>query len=84
MGSWLAAWVDDHVVLRNGDAGPPDAPSRRVFQSGRERRTQMLWLLLLILLVIAVGGGIVISKFLFLVLAVALLVAFFARGNLTH
>ena len=42
----------------------------------------MLWLLLLILFVIAVGGGIVITKFLFLVLAVAFLVAFFARGNL--
>jgi hypothetical protein len=44
----------------------------------------MLWLALLVLLVIAVVGGIAISKFLFLVLVVALLVALFARKSFTH
>ena len=44
----------------------------------------MLWIALLVLLVIAVVGGIAISKFLFLVLVVALLVALFARRSLLH
>ncbi len=44
----------------------------------------MLWIALLVLLVIAVVGGIAISKFLFLVLVVALLVALFARKSLSH
>ncbi len=44
----------------------------------------MLWIALLVLLVIAVAGGIAISKFLFLVLVVALLVALFARKSLSH
>lgn len=44
----------------------------------------MLWIALLVLLVIAVVGGIAISKFLFLVLVVALLVALFARRSLSH
>lgn len=44
----------------------------------------MLWMALLVLLVIAVAGGIAISKFLFLVLVVALLVALFARRSPSH
>jgi hypothetical protein len=44
----------------------------------------MLWMALLVLLVIAVVGGIAISKFLFLVLVVALLVALFARKSFSH
>lgn len=44
----------------------------------------MLWIALLVLLVIAVVGGIAISKFLFLVLVVALLVALFARRSSTR
>ena len=60
----------------------PAAASR---VGGEKEALEMLWLLLLILLVIAVGGGIVLSKFLFLVLVIAFLVPFFARGSLrTH
>lgn len=44
----------------------------------------MLWIALVVLLVIAVVGGIAISKFLFLVLVVALLVAFLARRSPSH
>ena len=44
----------------------------------------MLWIALLVLLVIAVVGGIAVSKFLFLVLVVALLVALFARRSTSH
>ncbi len=44
----------------------------------------MLWIALLVLLVIAVVGGIAISKFLFLVLVVALLVGLFARRSPSH
>jgi hypothetical protein len=39
----------------------------------------MLWLILLVLLVIAIGGGIFLTKFLFLVLFVVVLVAIFNR-----
>jgi hypothetical protein len=39
----------------------------------------MLWLLVLVLLLFAVGGGIFLSKFLFIVLIVALVVAVFGR-----
>jgi hypothetical protein len=46
-------------------------------RGGRE----MLWLLVLILLLLAVGGGIFLSKFLFIVLVVALLVAIFGRRS---
>ena len=44
----------------------------------------MVWLALLVLLVVAVVGGIAISKFLFLTLVVALLIALFARKSLSH
>jgi hypothetical protein len=39
----------------------------------------MLLLLALIILLLAIGGGIFLSKFLFLVIPVAILVAFLAR-----
>ena len=39
----------------------------------------MLWLLVLVLLLFAVGGGIFLSKFLFIVLIVALAVLVFSR-----
>lgn len=39
----------------------------------------MLWLLVLILLLFAVGGGIFLSKFLFIVLIIALVIAVFGR-----
>jgi hypothetical protein len=39
----------------------------------------MLWLLVLVLLLFAIGGGIFLSKFLFIVLLVALVVAVFGR-----
>jgi hypothetical protein len=38
----------------------------------------VLWLLLLVLPIIAIGGGIVVSKFLFLVFLVAIVVAVFS------
>ncbi len=44
----------------------------------------MLWMALFVLLVIAVVGGIAISKFLFLVLVGALLVALVARRSSSH
>jgi hypothetical protein len=37
----------------------------------------MLWLLVIILAVLAIGGGIALSKFLFLLLIAALIVALF-------
>lgn len=39
----------------------------------------MLWLVLIVLLVLAVIGGIAISKFLFLILVVAIVVAIFTK-----
>ena len=50
---------------------------------GKEVRT-VLWMALFVLLVIAVVGGIAISKFLFLVLVGALLVALVARRSSSH
>jgi len=44
----------------------------------------MLWIALLVLLVLAIVGGIAISKFLFLILVVVLVVAFFARRSPSH
>ena len=44
----------------------------------------MVWIALLVLLVIAIVGGIAISKFLFLVLVVVLLVALVARRSPSH
>jgi hypothetical protein len=41
----------------------------------------MIWLLVLVLLLFAVGGGIFISKFLFIVLIVALVVAVLGRRS---
>lgn len=41
----------------------------------------MLWLLVLVLLLFAVGGGIFLSKFLFIVLVVALVVAVLGRRS---
>jgi hypothetical protein len=44
----------------------------------------MLWLLVIILAVLAIGGGVALSKFLFLLLIAALIVALFgAFGNRT-
>jgi hypothetical protein len=44
---------------------------------------EMIWLLVLVLLLLALGGGIFISKFLFIVLIVAIVVAFVARRGST-
>ena len=47
----------------------------------------LIWVLVALLLLFAIVGGVAISKFLFLVLIVALLVAligFFASSSLTH
>jgi hypothetical protein len=41
----------------------------------------MIWLLVLVLLLFAVGGGIFLSKFLFIVLVVALVVAVLGRRS---
>jgi hypothetical protein len=41
----------------------------------------MIWLLVLVLLLFAVGGGIFLSKFLFIVLIVALVVAVLGRRS---
>jgi len=41
----------------------------------------MIWLLVLVLLLFAVGGGIFLSKFLFIVLIVALVVALLGRRS---
>jgi hypothetical protein len=41
----------------------------------------MIWLLVLVLLLFAVGGGIFLSKFLFIVLIVALAVALLGRRS---
>lgn len=44
----------------------------------------MIWLIVLILAVLAIGGGVALSKFLFLLLIAALLVAIFgAYGSRT-
>jgi hypothetical protein len=40
-------------------------------------RFDMIWFLVLVLLLLAVGGGVFLSKFLFIVLVVALVVAVF-------
>jgi hypothetical protein len=41
----------------------------------RDRYRTMIWLLVLLLLVLAIGGGLLVSKFLFIVLVVALVLA---------
>jgi hypothetical protein len=41
----------------------------------------MIWLLVLVLLLFALGGGIFLSKFLFIVLIVALVVAVLGRRS---
>ena len=41
----------------------------------------MLWLLVLLLLLFAIGGGISITKFLFIVLLVALVIALFGARS---
>jgi hypothetical protein len=41
----------------------------------------MIWLLVLVLLLFAVGGGIFLSKFLFIVMVVALVVAVLGRRS---
>jgi hypothetical protein len=41
----------------------------------------MLWLLVLLLLLFAIGGGIFITKFLFIVLLVALVIALFGARS---
>lgn len=43
----------------------------------------MLWLLVLILAILAIGGGVALSKFLFLLLIVALVVALFGAFSRT-
>lgn len=43
----------------------------------------MIWLLVLILAILAIGGGIALSKFLFLLLLVALVVALFGAFGRT-
>jgi hypothetical protein len=42
---------------------------------GSKGGSTMIWLLVLVLLLLAIGGGVAVSKFLFLVLLVALIVA---------
>ena len=66
-------WRPAHA--RPGAAGT--VPARHACHPHPEE-DDMLWLLLLILLIIAVGGGVWISKFLFFILVVALIVAIFA------
>jgi hypothetical protein len=41
----------------------------------------MLWFLVFLLLLFAIGGGILVSKFLFVILIVALLVALFGARS---
>ena len=46
------------------------------YRGSTERRVEMLiWLLVLLLVILATGGGVALSKFLFLILVVALIVA---------
>lgn len=41
----------------------------------------MIWFLVALLVVLAVGGGVFLTKFLFIALLVALLLALFGRGS---
>jgi hypothetical protein len=41
----------------------------------------MIWLVVLVLLLFAIGGGIFLSKFLFVVLVIALIVAILGRRS---
>jgi hypothetical protein len=55
-------------------------PDRRTASSDAQRlrpdgRKNMIWVLALILAIVAIGGGIALSKFLFLVLVAAVLLA---------
>ena len=43
----------------------------------------VIWLLVLLLLILAIGGGVALSKFLFLLLIVALVVALFGAFGRT-
>jgi hypothetical protein len=54
------------------DAGA--APSHR-------REVHMLWILVLLLVIFAIAGGIAISKFLFFLLLIALIVALLGRRS---
>jgi hypothetical protein len=69
----------------------PFGDARRGESAGRSRRigqdddteVLMIWLLVLILAILAIGGGVALSKFLFLLLVVALVVALVGAFNRT-
>jgi hypothetical protein len=50
----------------------------------RDVEVKMIWFLVLLLLLLAVGGGIFVTKFLFIVLLFALLLALFGRSTTTQ
>jgi uncharacterized membrane protein len=74
-------WVHEQRVGRRRIG--PDATGE--YRLTTERRSRMLiWLLVLLLVILAIGGGVALSKFLFLILVVALVVALvgaFGRGT---
>jgi hypothetical protein len=45
------------------------------------RSPEMIWLIVLVLLLFAIGGGIFLSKFLFVLLVIALIVALLGRRS---
>src|SRR5262249_14789458 len=73
------AGVGRHPFPRLRDPSDGDYPS--VIADVIHGRCLVLWILVLLLLLFALGGGIFVSKFLFLVLLVALIVALLGRGS---
>jgi hypothetical protein len=70
------------------------APAARIFAAGvgahavgeYTRHTakeihMLIWLLVLLLVILAIGGGVALSKFLFLILVIALILALFGVFN---
>ncbi len=50
-------------------------------RSANQRRWEMLWLLVLLLVLFAVAGGVAVSKFIFLLLIVAVVLALLGAFN---
>jgi hypothetical protein len=47
----------------------------------KELKRMLIWLLVLLLVILAIGGGVALSKFLFLILVIALILALFGIFN---
>ena len=58
-----------------------DAAGEYRRHTAKEISHMLIWLLVLLLVILAIGGGVALSKFLFLILVVALILALFGVFN---